>query len=198
MTGIKRNLIEKSNKYLEIFPVIAYLGVRQCGKTTLARQLRPGWKYFDLEKSSDYDFITSDFDFFFREYNNKIIIDEAQQSPQLFRELRGVIDSDRNLNGRFIITGSSSPELIKEITESLAGRIGIIEVGPLKLNEIHEKPVSDFYRIIADGVDNDTLGRLQNLEILFSYDEVTDKFLTGGYPYPVLKKDPEIYEIWMG
>ncbi|NQT59177.1 MAG: ATP-binding protein [Bacteroidetes bacterium] len=197
MTDVRRNLIDKANKYLEVFPVIALLGVRQCGKTTLAKQLRPDWKYFDLEKSTDYDFITGDIDFFFNEYKNCLIIDEAQQSPQLFRELRGFIDNNRNANGRFIITGSSSPTLLHAITESLAGRIGIIEVAPMKLNELHEKPVSDFYKIVQEGVDVNSLEKLQNLEICFSYNDVMEKFLIGGYPYPVLRKDTEVYEIWM-
>ncbi len=71
MTGIKRNLEEKVNKLLTFFPAVIILGVRQGGKTTLAKQLRPGWKYFDLEKASDYDLVTRDFDFFFRENPEK-------------------------------------------------------------------------------------------------------------------------------
>ena len=77
MTCLSRNLYSKANKYLKIFPVIVLLGVRQSGKTTFARQLRPDWKYFDLEKLSDSDFITQDFDFFFREYPGDIIIDDS-------------------------------------------------------------------------------------------------------------------------
>ena len=54
------------------------LGVRQCGKTTLCKSLRPDWQYFDLEGSRDYDLITQDIDFFFKEYPHSLIIDEAQ------------------------------------------------------------------------------------------------------------------------
>jgi hypothetical protein len=76
---------------------VLIIGARQVGKTTLSRQCRPDWKCFDLEKGSDYDFITQDFDFFFKEYPHNLIIDEAQESPQLFRELRGVIDAGQPL-----------------------------------------------------------------------------------------------------
>jgi predicted AAA+ superfamily ATPase len=197
MTDLKRNLSDKVNQYLELFPAIVLLGVRQCGKTTLSRQLRPDWKYFDLEKSSDYDFITGDYDFFFREYPNSIIIDETQHDPQLFRELRGVIDADRKHNGRFILTGSSSPELISRITESLAGRIGIIEVGPMKMNELKAREIPGLYQILAEGIDSTTTGKILSMNPLFSRDEVLDKFLSGGYPHPVLQNKPELSRIWM-
>ena len=126
MNCIHRNLENKVNQLLKVFPVVLILGARQVGKTTLAKICRPDWKYFDLEKGSDYDFITSDFDFFFREYPEQVIIDEAQEAPQLFRELRGGIDANRRSKNRFILTGSSSPALLTSISDSLAGRIGII------------------------------------------------------------------------
>ena len=62
-----------------------------------------------------------------------MIIDEAQQYPELFRVLRGVIDANRKVKGRFLLTGASSPEIVKGITESLAGRIATVEI---KLNSV--------------------------------------------------------------
>ena len=126
-----RNAAAKINALLEIFPAVLILGVRQCGKTTLARQVREDWKYFDCENSNDLDFITSDMDFFFNEYPSEIIVDEAQEFPDLFRHLRGVIDSNRDQKNRFILTGSSSPELIRPASESQAGRLGIVELGTI-------------------------------------------------------------------
>ena len=87
---LKRNIGAKIARCLETFPVVVLLGSRQSGKTTLARMLRPDWRYFDLEKASDFDFVTRDYDFFFRQYPGSSIINEAQNSPNLFRELRGV------------------------------------------------------------------------------------------------------------
>jgi len=60
----RRNIENKVNELLGYFPVVIVLGVRQCGKTTLARMLRPDWRCFDLERGKDFDFITRDFDFF--------------------------------------------------------------------------------------------------------------------------------------
>ena len=84
MLGVRRNLEEKIEKLLDFFPAVILLGVRQCGKTTLARKIRPNWKYFDLEKGSDYDRISNDTAFFFKENPQGLIIDAAQQYPELF------------------------------------------------------------------------------------------------------------------
>ena len=65
MSDVKRNLEKKINKLLQYFPAVIITGVRQGGKTTLVKKMKPKWEYFDLEKSSDYERITSDFDFFF-------------------------------------------------------------------------------------------------------------------------------------
>ena len=99
MSGVKRNLEQKINRLLALFPVVMLIGARQTGKTTLSKMLRPDWKYLDLENASDYDLLSRDYDFFFREYPEHIIIDEAQEDPGLFRHLRGVIDADRANKG---------------------------------------------------------------------------------------------------
>ena len=76
---------------------------------------------------------------FFSINNSQVIIDEAYQYPEIFKTLRGAVDADRKKKGRLIITGSSTPTIIKEITESLAGRIATIELWPFKQSEYHEK-----------------------------------------------------------
>ncbi len=113
MADQRRNIEKKVNELLGFFPVVIILGVRQCGKTTLARRLRPKWRYFDLERAKDFDFISRDFDFFVKEHPHSIVIDKAQRFPELFQELRSVIDRDRRRKNRFLLTGSSSLELIK-------------------------------------------------------------------------------------
>ena len=67
------NIEDKINNLLNFFPVLFILGVRQSGKTYLANKLRPEWKYFDLENGSDYDYITNDYDFFFKENPGRFI-----------------------------------------------------------------------------------------------------------------------------
>lgn len=197
MNGIKRNLEEKLNKLLAFFPAAIILGVRQGGKTTLAKQLKSDWKYFDMEKASDFDFVTRDFDFFFRENPQKLIIDEAQQAPEIFRELRGVIDRNREQKGRFILTGSSAFDLLKNVSESLAGRVAIVELGTLKFNEFYQKPLSPFYKIFDSPLSSFTLDYLRNLKVEISHTEVIDFFLKGGYPEPVLNGDAKFYQVWM-
>ena len=192
---LARNSATKVNTLLEIFPAVLILGVRQSGKTTLAQQVRKDWKYFDLENINDLDFISSDMDFFFNEYPSHIIIDEAQEFSGLFKHLRGVIDSDRNKKNRFILTGSSSTELIKQASESLASRLGIVELGTLKMNELHQKPLPSFYQLFNNPLSASTINKLKKLAV--GERDVINDFLHGGYPEPVLAKDNTYFQAWM-
>ncbi len=79
-----------------------------------------------------------------------MIIDEAQQYPDLFKTLRGVIDAERKQKGRFLLTGSSSPEVVRGISESLAGRIATVELWPFKQNEFYDLPLPVIYEMISD------------------------------------------------
>jgi len=179
------------------FPVVIILGVRQCGKTTLAKLLRPDWEYIDLERSRDFDFVTRDFEFFIKEHPHSIIIDEAQRYPALFQELRGVVDRDRKNKNRFLLTGSSSLELIKNVSESLAGRVGLIELGTFKANETYAIGLPDFYEIFSEELNHTTIDFLKGLEPEISHDQLMQAFLRGGYPEPVLEKNDQFYDAWM-
>jgi len=197
MHDLKRNLETKINNLLGYFPIVIILGARQCGKTTLARMLRPGWKYFDLERARDYDFVTRDFEFFIREHPHSIILDEAQRYPALFQELRGVVDRDRQHRNRFILTGSSSLDLIKNVSESLAGRVGIVELGTFKANETYAYGLPEFYEIFDTVLDHKTTDKLRGIEPDLSNDQLMQTFLKGGYPEPVLEKDDRFHAAWM-
>jgi uncharacterized protein len=194
---IRRNLEEKIKKYLKMFPVVAVLGARQTGKTTLSKICCPDWKYFDLEKGDDFDFITKDFSFFLSQYPASVIIDEAQRSPQLFKELRGAIDNNRTRKGRYILTGSSSPDLVRELSESLAGRLAIIELGTLKTNELNGEQLSPLYSMLDSIPVEKHLTSFQDLTTGLSAEQVIHTFLKGGYPEPALQSDPEFHSIWM-
>lgn len=100
-------------EFLQYFPAIARIGARQCGKTTLAKLVGQGWDYFDMEKMSDRSLVERDPEPFLKLHPNKFIIDE-----------------DRSSQGRFILTGSSSPNLLRSLSESLAGRIATIQFSP--------------------------------------------------------------------
>lgn len=195
MSGLNRNLSHKIDKLLAAFPVVMLIGARQTGKTTLSKALRPDWQYFDLENAKDHDLITRDYDFFFSEYPQHIIIDEAQEDPNLFRHLRGVVDAKREEKGRFILTGSSSPDLLAHASESLAGRIAIVEIGTLKVNEILQQPLPDFYQLFSQSLDEDSSSWLKTLSPIV--DDVIPYFLKGGYPEPVLADNEFAYSAWM-
>jgi len=83
----KRFLSQKIDKLLTMFSAVAIIGPRQCGKSTLVQAIRPDWKYYDLERPDDYLLITSDPLGFFSRQQEKTIIDEAQQFPELFNVL---------------------------------------------------------------------------------------------------------------
>lgn len=194
---LTRNLQSKIRYCLQRFPVVVLVGARQSGKTTLARMVCPDWRYFDLERGSDLDFITRDFDFFFKEYPGQLIIDEAQQAPALFRELRGVIDADRMCKGRFLLTGSSTPDLHRNVSESLAGRVAMVEIGTFKMNERCELPLSPFYGILDAVPVEDHLAEFKGLSVPLDTDQVLNHFLKGGYPEPTVVDDDDFRAEWM-
>jgi predicted AAA+ superfamily ATPase len=191
-----RFLEQKISRLLKMFPVVAVIGARQCGKSTLVRNLCPDWKYYDLENPNDYHLISSDPVSFLAINPKNIIIDEAQQYPDLFNVLRGVVDADRNHRGRFILTGSSSPEIVRKITESLAGRIATVEMWPFKQGEFLEYPLSPLYNII---VENRGIDALLSLSASANPAQTMEVWLKGGFPDPLInsRKDSDYYKFWM-
>jgi uncharacterized protein len=194
MNRFDRNIASHLVELLKNFPAVVILGARQTGKTTLAKMVGTDFAYFDLERVSDYDQLAADPEFFFKKYPNKVIFDEAQKLPALFNTLRGVIDEQREQSGRFILTGSSHPSLLKRISESLAGRIAIIELGTLKMNEIEHQPLSQFYELFQQPLakNNVHLG-LNKL----SMERVQQCWLQGGYPEPLMKNNNHFRYQWM-
>jgi predicted AAA+ superfamily ATPase len=150
--------------------------------------------YIDLEKPSDYDRVQRDTEFFFKQHPREVIFDEAQLCPQLFSVLRGVIDENREENGRFILTGSSSPELLQNISESLAGRVAIVELGTLKANEFFHQPLSDFYQLFKEPLVKENMV-IESTPIDFQ--DLQKMWFQGGYPEPCQADDELFYQEWM-
>ena len=145
---IKRLTEAKVMEALRYFPAVAIIGPRQVGKTTLLKQIQKKYKkpsiYLDLEKRSDYDKL-DDPETFLRQYERQlVIIDEVQRKNELFPELRSLIDEHRN-PGRFVLLGSASPELIKNSSESLAGRIAYIELSGLNCLEVPANKINELW-----------------------------------------------------
>lgn len=150
MQGMERHFTPFLNELLDLFPCVGLVGVRQSGKTTTLTQLDNNWKVYDLENASDYDVVARDPDLFLRLNSSCVALDEAQILPEIFPALRVAIDAKRNESGRFIITGSSSPELLRSISESLAGRVVLLDIGPFTVREAYQKPLSLFYTLLQE------------------------------------------------
>lgn len=191
---LQRNYSALANRYLKSFPVLCLLGPRQAGKTEFATHLASDWDYFDLELPSNYELITRDPELFFEQYPQNIIIDEAQEYPELFKVLRSVVDNNRQQKGRFILTGSSSPEITAHISDSLAGRVGIIPMSPLKANEYYQQPLSDFYQLFIQSVPKDEINLLPPQ---LTSQQMRHCWIYGGFPEPLLANDPIFYLDWM-
>lgn len=118
-------------------PVTAILGPRQCGKTTIARKIAEAYEsvMFDLEDPVDFELLSVSPKVFLEQQKGLVVIDEAQRVPDLFPILR--VLADQTDSGRkFLLLGSASPDLLKNTSESLAGRIGFIDLTGFKLNEV--------------------------------------------------------------
>lgn len=136
---MKRNkYLENINEEFKINPVVALLGPRQCGKTTLAEQytktLKEEFHKFDLEDSEDLAALENP-KLLFSELKGTIVLDEIQRKPELFPFLRTLVDKEKRKR-KILILGSASKDLIQQSSESLAGRISYIEITPFKFNEI--------------------------------------------------------------
>lgn len=143
------------------FPAVLILGARQVGKTTLARQTFPSFSYLDMEDTATHALFAEDPRFQLDARTGAgLILDEAQRLPILFDALRGAIDADRQRMGRFVILGSAQPALVRQVSESLAGRVGILELSPLTAQETAtgDTPIMDYRQLWLAGGFPDALG----------------------------------------
>lgn len=195
MHGIKRLIISKIEHLLNNFPVVAIIGARQVGKTTLLKQVMPDVKFFDLEKTSDFDYIKNDPLFFLSQHKNPIIIDEAQTLPELFPALKVFVDRNRDKNGQYLISGSSSPDLLNKINESLAGRIAVVELGGFSLSEAWGLAGSPLFEYIVSGQKD----KLISLKNRITSEQLFKSCFLGSYPEPFLKhkNNPAMFSVWM-
>lgn len=167
---IQRRIQKDIIKSLTYFPVAAIVGPRQVGKTTLAKQLISVLQtpsiYLDLEKVSDVNKLR-DAEFFLSQNKDKlIVIDEVQIRKDLFPLLRSIVD-ETNKPGQFLLLGSASPDLIRDSSESLAGRIAYHRLHPLNINEVDK------------------------------FASQNDLWIKGGFPKALLAPENELTWEWM-
>ena len=156
-----RFCIERLAYLARQFPAVLILGARQVGKTTLARQSFPAFSYLDLEDMGTRTLFAEDPRFQLDARSGTgLILDEAQRLPPLFDALRGAIDADRQRMGRFVILGSAQPALVRHVAESLAGRVGILELASLTVQECTTgaTPIADYRQLWLSGGFPDALG----------------------------------------
>lgn len=165
-----RQLQKHLRDALENMPVVALLGPRQVGKTTLALQvtewLEKPTLYLDMESDADFNKLSDPEAFLKRHDQTLLIIDEVQRKPDLFRVLRGIVDERKRQgekNGHFLLLGSASRDLLQQSSESLAGRIRYLELSPLSVKEM---------------LNNE--GNAQNLEKMWLRGGFPDSYLAGN------------------
>jgi predicted AAA+ superfamily ATPase len=188
----QRNIIKEIHYLLSQFPIVAILGARQVGKSTLLKQILPKASFFDLENEADLKRIEIDATLFLQEVQTPIIIDEAQFLPKLFSALRVAVDKNRNTPGQFLLSGSSSPELLNNISETLAGRVAVVELNGFSWQEAFKNPVLNLPEVLKDA------SKLTTLKPNFSKKQLLDLCFYGSYPEPFLKhKDNKFFSLWM-
>lgn len=164
---LRNDFCEQIDAAFAVNPIVAILGPRQCGKTTLARdyldknQITKRQNYFDLESITDLERLQSP-ELTLSKLSGIITIDEIQRFPDLFTTLRVLVDRKDN-QAKFLILGSASVELIKQSSETLAGRISYIELTPFNYSETKD------------------LDKL---------------WLRGGFPRSYLAEDDDISNLW--
>jgi predicted AAA+ superfamily ATPase len=138
---LRRQITEKLQFAIAQVPAVVLLGARQVGKTTLAKAIAKGFNsiYLDLEAPEDLLKLSDPTSFLSAHADKLVIVDEIQRSPDLFPVLRGLIDKNREQgrsSGQFLLLGSASMDLMRQSSESLAGRISYIEMSGLNVAEI--------------------------------------------------------------
>ena len=139
MEFVQRRDADRLRRLLRAFPAVLVVGPRQCGKSTLVRRLYPDWSHIDLERPADAGILEADIEGFFQAHPRRVVIDEAQRLPALFPPLRHVIDR-APAKGRFLLLGSASPALLQTAAETLAGRVGLLELTPFRAVELSGMP----------------------------------------------------------
>ncbi|MBO5608319.1 MAG: ATP-binding protein [Treponema sp.] len=174
MAYIKRHIEEALRKMLSQFKVTLVTGPRQVGKTTLLKNELKDFEYVTLDDMTELEIARTDPAIFFKNHSLPLIIDEVQYAPELFRYIKLLVDKS-DAKGQICLTGSQTYSLMQNVSESLAGRIGILELQGLSLRETHQ---IDFFKNFVP--DEDYLA--ERSAFLVPYENIWNKIHQGSMP----------------
>lgn len=147
---IQREAKDKMVEMAQKFPILVCTGPRQSGKTTLSKMAFSKYKYVSLENPDNEAFAQNDPKGFLEYYDRYVIIDEAQNAPQLFSYLQQVVD-ESGISGQYVLSGSQNYLMLERITQSLAGRVYLMDLLPLSQSEIAPVKKQDVFESILYG-----------------------------------------------
>ncbi|MCF7794846.1 ATP-binding protein [Patescibacteria group bacterium] len=147
---ISRKITKEILQLKKEFPIVTILGPRQSGKTTLVQDIFKTYKYVSFEDPDIRELVKDDPRGFLKEYDKNVIIDEVQRVPEFFSYLQTHVDNIKK-NGSFILTGSHNYLLMESISQSLAGRTGIVTLLPLSMEELPKENISNLNKAIFTG-----------------------------------------------
>lgn len=185
----KRYIKEKVEIALTDTPVVMIAGPRQCGKTTLAKEvITDDWSYITFDDPAQLKIAQHDPVGFIRNLPNRhTVLDEVQRVPELFICLKQAVDEDR-YPGRFLLTGSANALLIPQLSDSLAGRMEVIPLMPLS-----ECEVQNTRPVFLENLINQTAPTTKNIRIR---DVLIEKILAGGFPEPLARENAARRTAW--
>ena len=134
---LNRLVKKQMDVYLKKYPVLVLTGPRQSGKTTFLKEQFPNYTYVNLENPDLRNYAIKDPNGFLTEHARYVILDEVQRVPHLFSYLQTKVDED-NITGQFILSGSQNFHLMRSITQSLAGRVGLFKLLPFDIQEMEQ------------------------------------------------------------
>ena len=191
---IHRDIQRELKQLLKEYPVVVILGPRQSGKTTLAKSLK--FQYLNLEEPETRHLAIADPKAFFHRLKYPVILDEIQRVPELLSYVQVLVDRQKR-NGRFVLTGSHQPALTEGMTQSLAGRAGILNLLPFSLSELKTAGIEyeNFYEYAHKGF----LPRVydQKQRPLTAYSNYYRTYVERDVRQLLNLKDQNLFEIFM-
>lgn len=189
----KRKIETKISELFKVFPIVSITGPRQSGKSTLIKHYisnsKEKWRYMSLDDREILLGLKSDPSLFTKSIDSNIAIDEAQRAPELFNYLKLLVDSGFRYN-KIILSGSANFLLLKNISESLAGRVGILELLPFSFAEAHSLKSNNVIEEIISHRNIESLFAILSKKKLANKKKLLLFILRGGYPK--LYQDPKI------